>query len=81
MISQLSFASISPAAIWYSEEKDDLTASQRIARLDAERVYNASVTARHNRIFERAARGEVLARWERRIVENRMTNLEGRRAA
>lgn len=37
----------------------------------AERAYLAECMRRHEAIFERAARGEVLAEWEQRIVNNR----------
>ena len=37
----------------------------------AEQEYNRGLMARHNAIFERAARGEPLQRWEERIMKNR----------
>lgn len=37
----------------------------------AERDYVAACMRRHEAIFERVARGEALAEWEQRIVENR----------
>lgn len=38
---------------------------------EGERAYHAKVMAKHDAIFDRAARGEALAAWEQRIVENR----------
>ena len=37
----------------------------------ADRAYNEQLLAKHRQIFERAATGQPLADWERRIVENR----------
>ncbi len=37
----------------------------------SERAYVGACMRRHEAIFDRAARGEALAEWEWRIVENR----------
>lgn len=53
-------------------QEDGATAGgEKEAIWRAEQEYNRGLMARHNAIFERAARGEPLQRWEERIVKNR----------